>query len=409
MRIAYFDCFSGVSGDMVLGALVDAGCDLARIEGELRKLGVPGWKISAEKVKRGALAATQVRVATTERHHHRGLSRILEIITAANLAPRVAQRATAIFTKLGEAEARVHNVPLEKVHFHEVGAVDAIVDIVGACVGSDLLGLEDFACSALNVGGGRVETAHGNLPVPAPATADLLRGAPTYSNGIERELVTPTGAAIVSTVATQFGAMPPMVTSAVGYGAGGSDLKEQPNVLRLFVGESAGERDASRWGHAEECVAIIEANIDDMNPQIYGYFAERALAAGALDVFATPVQMKKGRPGQLLTVLCEPLAADRLVELIFRETTTIGVRMHNAHRRTLERESVPVETRYGTIRMKVSRSAATNGSRQGSDAILNAAPEYEDCQRAALEKNVPLKQVLAEAALEFEKRHGKPR
>jgi uncharacterized protein (TIGR00299 family) protein len=404
MKIAYFDCFSGISGDMTLGALVDAGCDLARIEAELRKLGVSGWKISAERVERGALAATQVRVEASETHHHRGLSKILEIIAAANLAPRIAARASAIFTKLGEAEARVHNVSVEKVHFHEVGAVDAIVDIVGGCVGFELLGVEGFACSALNVGGGRVQTAHGNLPVPAPATADLLRGAPTYSNGIERELVTPTGAAIVATLATHFGPMPPMVTSAVAYGAGGSDLKEQPNVLRMFIGESAEKRDAAKWGHAEESVAVIEANIDDMNPQIYGYFVERALAAGALDVFATPVQMKKNRPGQLLTVLCEPSGADKLTELIFRETTTIGVRIHTAHRRTLEREIVPVETRFGTIRVKVSRGGSQNGSGR---AILNAAPEYEDCQRAALEKNVPLKQVLAEAASEFEKRHGK--
>jgi hypothetical protein len=393
---------------MVLGALVDAGCDLAAMEAELRKLRVTGWTISAEKVKRGALAATQVRVSTTETHHHRGLSKILEHIAAANLAPRVAERASAIFQKLGEAEARIHNVPVEKIHFHEVGAVDAIVDIVGAAIGFELLGLEGFACSALNVGGGRVDTAHGNLPVPAPATADLLRGAPSYSTGIERELVTPTGAAIVSTLATEFGPLPAMVTQAIGYGAGGADLKEQPNVLRLFIGESAAKQDAAKWGHAEECVSVIEANIDDMNPQIYGYFVERALAAGALDVFATSVQMKKNRPGQLLTVLCEPSVAERLIDLIFRETTTIGVRIHKAHRRTLERESVPVETRFGTVRVKVSRGFAADGSGRANGTILNAAPEYEDCQRLAREKNVPLKQVLAEAAHEFEKRHGKP-
>jgi hypothetical protein len=398
MRIAYFDCFSGISGDMVLGALVDAGCDLARIEAELRKLPVAGWTISAEKVKRGAIAATQVCVATIETHHHRGLSKILEHIAAAQLAPRVAERASAIFRKLGEAEARVHNVPIEKVHFHEVGAVDSIVDIVGAAVGFELLGLDEFHCSALNVGGGRVNTAHGNLPVPAPATADLLRGSPTYSNGIERELVTPTGAAIVSTLSGSFGPLPHMVTRAIGYGAGGADLKEQPNVLRLLIGDGAAQSDATKWGHANDEVFVIEASIDDMNPQIYGYFVERALAAGALDVFATPVQMKKNRPGQLLTVLCEPAATEHLVELIFRETTTIGVRTHRTQRRTLERQIVPVETSFGSIRVKVSRNNGT---------ILNAAPEYEDCQRIALEKNVPLKQVLAEAAAEFEKRRGK--
>jgi len=398
MRIAYFDCFSGISGDMTLGALADAGCELARIEAELRKLPVGGWTISAEKVKRGGLSATQVKVTASEHHPHRSLNTILDLIAQAGLVPRVTERASAIFRKLGESEARIHNVPVEKVHFHEVGAVDAIVDIVSAAVGFELMGLEGFFCSPLNVGGGRVETAHGHLPVPAPATADLLRGVETYSSGAARELVTPTGAAIVSTLVASFGPMPRLVTQAIGYGAGSADLKEQPNVLRLFIGESAERETVAPFGHWDQNVAVIEANIDDMNPQIYGYFVDRAMAAGALDVFAAPVLMKKNRPGQLLTVLCEPASADLLVDLIFRETTTIGVRTYVAQRRTLERESVPVETRLGVIRVKVARS---NG------AILNAAPEYEDCQRVALEKNLPLKQVLAEAALEFEKRHGK--
>ncbi len=396
MKVAYFDCFSGISGDMVLGALVDAGCELSRLEGELRRLPVSGWTIRAEKVARGGLTATKVHVQATEHHHHRSLSALLELIDKAELAPRIADGAKGIFRRLGEAEARVHDVPVEKVHFHEVGAVDAIVDIVGACIGFELLGLEEFTCSALNVGGGSVQTEHGTLPVPAPATAELLRGAPTYSTGIARELVTPTGAAIVSTLASRFGPMPPMTVTAIGYGAGSAQLAEQPNVLRLFIGESAARQTAAP---GEETIAVIEANLDDMNPQIYGYFVERALAAGALDVFATPVQMKKNRPGQLLTVLCEPAAVDRLTDLIFRETTTIGVRTYTARRRTLERESVPVETPYGVIRMKVSR---LNGH------VLNAAPEYEDCQRAAAERGVPLKQVLAEAAFEFQRRRGKP-
>ncbi len=391
MKIAYFDCFSGISGDMVLGALVDAGCDLARLETELRRLPLPGWKISGEKLTRRGLAATHVRVETTEHHHHRGLGTILELIAKAELAPRVTERARRIFSRLGEAEALVHNLPLEKVHFHEVGAVDAIVDIVGACIGFELLGIEEFVCSALNVGGGRVETQHGTLPVPAPATAELLRGAPIFSTGITRELVTPTGAAIASTLATQWGAMPPMTTAAIGYGAGSADLAEQPNVLRLFVGERV-ERDASVGSN--DSVVVIEANLDDMSPQIYGYFVERALEAGALDVFATPVQMKKNRPGQLLTVLSDPSAVERLTDLIFRETTTIGVRTYTARRRTLEREHVAVDTPLGPIRIKVSRC---NGH------ILNAAPEYEDCQRIAAERNIPLKQVLAEATFAFQK------
>lgn len=408
MKICYFDCFSGISGDMVLGALVDAGCDLGRLEAELRRLPVGGWKISAQKVTRGALTATKVTVETAyhrrphehnhehkhEHEHHRPLSAILDLIDKAGLAPRVAERASSIFRRLGEAEARVHNIPIEKVRFHEVGAVDAIVDIVGACVGFEFLGLEGFVCSPLNLGSGSVETEHGTLPVPAPATAELLRGAPTYSTGIRRELVTPTGAAIASTLCARFGPLPPMTLSATGYGAGAAELREQPNVLRLFVGEAAA-REAGASG--DESIAVIEANLDDMNPQIYGYFVERALEAGALDVFATPVQMKKNRPGNLLTVLCEPAAVDRIVDLIFRETTTIGVRTHTARRRTLAREWVPVETPLGTVRVKVSRL---------DGHVLNAAPEYDDCRRIAAEKNVPLKQVLAEATFEFQKQRG---
>jgi len=391
MKIAYFDCFSGISGDMVLGALVHAGCTLASLEAELRRLPLTGWKISAAKVRRGAIMATRVEVETTEHHHHRSLGTILQLIDQASLPPRVADRARRIFRRLGEAEARVHDVAIENVHFHEVGAVDAIVDIVGACIGFELLGVEEFSCSALNLGEGRVETQHGILPVPAPATAELLRGAPAYSSGIQRELVTPTGAAIASTLASRFGALPPMTVAAIGYGAGAAELPGQPNVLRLFIGESAVQGAGEPW---DDAIVVLEANLDDMNPQIYGYFVERALQAGALDVFATAVQMKKNRPGQLVTLLCEAAAVDRLTDLIFRETTTIGVRSYTARRRTLQRESIPVETPLGRIRMKVSR---LNGH------VLNVAPEYEDCQRVAAEHGVPLKQVLAEAAFQFQK------
>ncbi len=394
MKIAHFDCFSGISGDMVLGAQVDAGCRLEHLEAELRRLPLGGWKISAEKVARGGLVATRAKVETAEHHHHRSLGTILSLIDQAGLPPRVADRASKIFRRLGEAEARIHNVPIEKVHFHEVGAVDAIVDIVGACIGFELLGVEEFSCSSLNVGGGRVQTEHGMLPVPAPATAELLRGAPTYSTGIERELVTPTGAAIASTLASRFGAQPLMKVAAVGCGAGMAELTEQPNVLRLLVGESAA-RGAGE--PAEDTVVVLETNLDDMNPQIYGYFVERALEAGALDVFATPVQMKKNRPGQLVTVLCEPSAANGLTDLIFRETTTLGVRSYTACRRTLQRESVPIETSLGRIRLKVSRL---------DGRVLNAAAEYEDCRKIAAERGVPLKQVLAEAAFQFQKLQG---
>jgi uncharacterized protein (TIGR00299 family) protein len=391
MKIAYFDCFSGISGDMVLGALVDAGADLGQLEGELRRLLVSGWKLSAEKVKRRALFATHVKVETHEHHPHRSLSEIREMIEKAGLAPRAAERASRIFERLGGAEAKVHQIPIEKVHFHEVGAVDSIVDIVGSAIGFELLGIDRFACSSLDVGGGRVRTEHGILPVPAPATTELLRGVPAHSSGIERELVTPTGAAIATTLATQFVQIPPMRVSAIGYGAGSTDLAEQPNVLRLLVGDAAEMDAAERW---DELVTVIEANLDDMSPQIYGYFAERALDAGALDVFSTAVQMKKNRPGLLVTLLAKPTDASRLIALLFEETTTIGVRTYDVRRRTLERETVPVKTPFGEIRIKVSR---LNGT------VLNAAPEYEDCQRIASQTGIPLKKVLASASFHFEK------
>jgi uncharacterized protein (TIGR00299 family) protein len=397
IRAAYFDCFSGISGDMVLGALVDAGADLRAIESELRKLGLEGWAISSEKVKRGQIFATHVNVATTEGHHHRGLSIILDRIEKAQLAPRAAERARKIFTRLAESEAKVHHLPVEQVHFHEVGAVDSIVDIVGACIGFELLGIDEFACSPLDVGAGQVMTAHGLLPVPAPATADLLRGAPIYTSGIQKELVTPTGAAIATTLSIRYSKIPEMTMRAIGYGAGSADFPEKANVLRLLIGEresaAAGE---NLHGESDAPITVIETNVDDMSPQIYGYFVDRALVAGALDVFSTAVQMKKNRPGQLITILCEPTNVSRLTDLLFSETTTIGVRLYEARRRTLAREFLSVDTGHGPVRMKISR---LNGS------VLNATPEYDDCQRIAAEKGIPLKDVLAAASYAFQNQH----
>jgi pyridinium-3,5-bisthiocarboxylic acid mononucleotide nickel chelatase len=398
MKLAYFDCFSGISGDMVLGALVDAGLDIEHLESELRKLPLDSWSISAERVKRKAIVATKVHVEAGPSHHHRHLSDILKMIDKASLEPHAAENAHKIFQRLGKAEAKVHNIPVEKVHFHEVGAVDSIIDIVGSAIGFDLLDVDSFACSSLDVGSGRVQTEHGLLPVPAPATAELLRGAPTFSGGVEKELVTPTGAAIATTLSSSYGKMPPMQVASIGYGAGSADLAEQPNVLRILIGESATQEvDA---GSSDAIVSVIETNLDDMSPQIYGYFVERALAAGALDVFSAPVQMKKNRPGQLVTILCEVSNRSRLIDLIFHETTTIGVRTYEVHRQTLNRETVPVDTPLGAIRMKVSR---LNG------AILNAAPEYDDCQRIAAQKGVPLKQVLSTANFHFQKLGESPK
>src|ERR1700741_1208941 len=389
MKAAYFDCFSGISGDMTLGALVDAGCPLGLLRDELKGLDVPGWEISAEKVWKNGMAATHVSVRTEDTQTHRSLTTILGVLEKSKLAAAVSERASAIFRRLGEAEAAVHDVPIEKIHFHEVGAVDAIVDIVGACTGFEMLGIERFACSALNVGGGTAKMAHGVLPVPAPATAKLLTGKPTYSNGVQKELVTPTGAAIVATLCEAFGPQPAMSVSAIGYGAGTADLEGQPNVVRIMVGEAA---EKVVPGFDEE-ISVIEANRDDMNPQIYGYFQEKALAAGALDVYTTPVQMKKNRPGTLLTLLCKPQDANALMSLIFAETTTFGARTYSAQRRTLPRESVSVRTQYGDVRIKLSR---VNGR------ILHVAPEFEDCRKLAVEKDVPLQRVIADALRAYE-------
>ena len=376
---------------MVLGALVDAGLELDRLEAELRKLALDGWKISAERVKRGALAAMHVKVEASEHHHHRGLPMILEMIDRAQIAPRAAERAKRIFTRLGEAEAAVHQVPVERVHFHEVGAVDAIVDIVGAAIGFELLGIDEFSCSPLDVGAGQVKTAHGLLPVPAPATLELLKGAPAYSSGIRRELVTPTGAAIATTLSSRYGEIPPMTLRAAGSGAGSAELAEKPNILRLLIGESTPAEAGEAW---DRPVTVIETNVDDMSPQIYGYFAERALAAGALDVFSVPAQMKKNRPGLLVTILCEPERAADLAGLVFRETTSIGVRAHEVRRKCMERQIVPVRTPYGEVRMKLSRM---NGS------VLNAQPEYDDCRRIAAEQGIPLKQVISAATTAYQR------
>src|SRR5260221_3419441 len=383
MKCAYFDCFSGISGDMTLGALLDAGVSVGHLRSELQLLNLPGWELSAEKVWKNGMAATFAKVRAQDTTTHRSLGTILSLFEKSALASGVKARAASIFQKLGEAEAAVHDVPLEKIHFHEVGAIDAIVDIVGACIGFAALGIDSFACSPLNVGGGTAKMAHGILPVPAPATARLLLGKPTYSNGIQKELITPTGAAIVATLCSNFGPQPPMTVNAIGYGAGTADLEGQPNVLRLMVGEAA-EKPAAE----SETIRVLEANLDDMNPQIYGYFLEKALAAGALDVFSTPVQMKKNRPGMLVTVLCKPEDEPMFHDMFFAETTTLGVRTYTAERRVLARHWETVHTNFGEVRIKVAR---LNGH------IRQASPEFEDCRKLAEAQNVPLQRVMDEA------------
>lgn len=386
MRTLYFDCFAGISGDMTLGALVAAGADARALKDGLALLGLDGYEIEFETVDRSGISATRAVVnVTKDEKPHRHLRDVLAIIENSRLGDSVKQRASKIFTRLAEAEARVHNVAIERVHFHEVGAVDAIVDVVGACIGFELLGVERFAASALHVGSGMVEMEHGRFPIPPPAVAELLRGVPIYSTEIRGELVTPTGAAIVATLCESFGPLPPMRVEASGYGAGTREYEKFPNVLRIIVGETEG---ASVDVEGDEELTIVETNLDDASPQVLGHLMERALATGALDCYFTNVQMKKGRPGVLVSVLCFPREREIFTRLLFEETPTLGVRSYEVRRRALERESVTVETEFGRIAVKVGRM----GGR-----VLSATPEYEECREAAIRAGVALR-VVQEAA-----------
>jgi len=375
MRICYLDAFSGISGDMLVGALADAGADSSAIADALRSLN-SGAAVSFEKVQRGGIVACKFHVHVDEPQKHRHLSAILKIIDGAALPDRAKQNAAAVFQRLGEAEASVHNVPIEKVHFHEVGAVDSIADIVGACLGFELLSVDAIYSSPLNLGSGTVKAEHGVMPVPAPATAALVAGKPVYARGPAVELTTPTGAAVAVTLARGFGVMPPMKIAAIGYGAGDHDFAEQANVLRVFIGETSGAVEATT-------VAVIEANIDDASPQVLGYAIEKLLEAGALDATLQPLQMKKGRPGTLLRVIATPEQRSALADIIFHETTTLGVRTYAAERLVEARRSVDVETPHGKVRIKVSEHSY--------------APEYEDCRTLARATGVALKDIIAEA------------
>ena len=382
MTIAYFDCFSGISGDMTLGALVDAGLPIEVLRSELAKLNLPGYTLSSEKVIRSGLSATKVHVVLDEKEQPaRHLADISRIINGSTLSPVAKQKSMAIFQRLAEVEAKVHGTTPDKVHFHEVGAVDAMVDIVGSVIGLEQLGITEIIGSPLNVGSGTVHTSHGKLPVPAPATAELLKGTPLYSSSITMELTTPTGAAIISTLAASFGPLPQMTMGRIAYGAGNKDIPGQPNVLRLMIGEpvSAYEEDTS---------IVIESNIDDMNPQVYGHLIDTLMARGAHDAYLTPIIMKKGRPAILLSVLTDKAKSTEMLDTIFRETTSIGVRIQEVGRKKLSREVREIETPYGKVRFKISKMG---------DEVLTFTPEYEDCKKIADEKQVPLKTVMDEA------------
>jgi uncharacterized protein (TIGR00299 family) protein len=446
MRMAYLDCFSGISGDMFLGALLDAGVPARLLDESVAALNI-GARLEISRVKRGGLAATKVDVyadgekdlprevfwqqqGQAQEHDHepghrheqgtdhghepielrehndgqpppqgaragaspprrqergRGLKEIGELISKASISPGAKNTAIATFQALGAAEAKIHQRAVETVHFHEVGAVDAMVDIVCAAVGAEALGVGEIVCSALNVGGGTVTCAHGVLPVPAPATLELLKGAPVYSSGPQVELVTPTGAAIVKTLVQRFAPFPAMTIEGSGYGAGTRDFPGHANVLRLTVGES---QPALPHNPSLETICVLEANLDDLNPQVFGYVVEHLLEAGALDTFAVPVQMKKNRPGMLLTVLAKPEDASRLMQIMFTETSTLGVRRRSEQRQALARNWITVGTRWGQVRLKI---ASLNGT------VTHCAPEYEDCRSLAARHHVPLKQVMQEA------------
>ncbi len=396
MRLAYFDCPSGAAGDMVMGALVDAGVPFEALRNELAKLRLPGFTLERREVMKGVFRATKVDVHMHDhdhthgdpghghgephgRHEHpdRHLGSILGLIGASGLDAAVKANAARIFTRLAEAEARVHGTTVDQVHFHDVGAVDAIVDVTGACIGLHLLGIEAVHCSALPVGGGFVTGAHGKIPIPGPGTAELLKGFPVVDTGVKRELVTPTGAAILTTLAASAGTMPAMTVEAVGYGAGDMDL-EAPNVLRVFVGRAADSG-------GRETIMQVETTVDDMQPQLWEAVMERLFDSGALDVYLTPVLMKKSRPGTVLTALCIPDKVTELSRVLFEESPTIGVRWTAYHRERLAREMVTLTTAYGAIAFKVSRL---------DGRVVTATPEFEEVRRIARAKGLPVREVL---------------
>jgi len=392
MRAVYFDCPSGASGDMILGALVDVGVSLEALRAELAKLGLAGWRLSAREVRRGAFRATKVDVEVDSgaHHEHRHLGDIVRILDASGLAPAVVEGATRVFRRLAEAEARVHGTSVEAVHFHEVGAVDAIVDVTGAVAALRLLGVDAVHVSALPIGGGFVDSAHGRMPIPGPGTAELLRNFPVVDTGVQAELVTPTGAAILTTLAAGAGRMPAMTVERVGYGAGTRDFPDRPNVLRVFVGEVAGDA-------ATETVAQVETTIDDMSPQLYEPLMERLFEAGALDVFLTPVIMKRSRPGTVLTALCAPERVGDLSRVLFEESSTIGLRWTEVSRARLEREMVTIQTAYGALPFKVSRL----GGR-----VVTVTPEFADVVRLAREKSLAVREVLDQARADARRHFG---
>ncbi len=380
MKIAYFDCFSGISGDMILGALVDAGFDPESFNKVIYSLGFDNCKIKSEKVIKQGLSGTFIHVKTEETGNNRSLSDIKKIIIKSSLPDKVQKGSIAVFERLAEAEARVHNMDIEDVHFHETGAMDAIIDVVCSVFGLDFMGIDKIVSSSLNLGGGVVRCAHGILPVPPPAVMELVKGVPVYSSGVDGELATPTGAAILTSLADSFGPLPFMIPVSTGYGAGAAD-RELPNFLRIIIGRPVEKKNTEEYDE----VFHIQANIDDMNPQIYGYIMDKAFKMGALDCFIVPVHMKKNRPGNILNILCNTCDLGIFSDFLLTQTTTIGLRWRSAKRLKAKRVVKTIETVYGKARVKLS---FVKGK------LVNISPEYDDCQRIAEEKQISLKKVM---------------
>jgi len=384
LRTLHFDCFSGISGDMTLAALIDAGVDAEAIRSVLASFGLP-ITLEIEKVKRNGIAATYVNVIAPDQEEYRFLPDVEAIFAKSAMTPRQRELALAIFRKLAEAEAAVHGMPIEKVHFHEVGALDSIADIAGTAVAIDLLGLERITCRSVPPGSGTVKCAHGLMPVPAPATAMLLKGMPLAKAPVTGELVTPTGAAILATLVNEFTDQPPMTIERIGCGAGKRDPWEQPNILRVFLGRSKSDATSD----VSDVVTVLETNLDDVSAEVVGYCTETLFAAGALDVFTIPIQMKKNRPGVLMSVIATAESVAKIEAILFRETGTFGIRKHTATRSKLNRQSIVVQTVWGPVQAK-------RGWREGSEIVT---PEYEDCARIAREHVVPLREVYLAVSL----------
>jgi uncharacterized protein (TIGR00299 family) protein len=381
MKIAYFDCFSGASGDMILGALIDAGLSSRLLRRELKKLGRPSVHLKATKVLKGGLTATQVVVeGKGETRSHRTLKEMLRIIDRSSLEPGIKEQSREIFRRIASVEGEIHRRPMEEIHFHEIGGLDSVVDIAGAVWGLRQLGIERIYVSRVNVGTGFVKCEHGTIPVPSPAALSLMRGKPIYSSGVEKELLTPTGAALLSTLGSEFGTLPPMKVERIGYGAGRSDLPH-PNLLRVMIGTLEAAAGVER-------VMVVETNIDDMNPQFYDYVMERLLALEVMDVFVTPILMKKNRPATLLTVICPAEKLASVTRFLLKETTTLGVRWREEERVRADREIITLQTKHGSMRFKLAR---------WEGKLVNLSPEYEDCKKLATRTGIPLKDIFEEA------------